>query len=172
MGMTARASHMFQVAQNPQDLGFGTDPDSGMTLPSLDMDPSEFIQHLTNLVESDSFFAEGRNSSMSPHDGSVLLLGDGSNIGLENFIASLEEKNFAGINVTLPYKNAMFEILKNKGFENLIGVDPSSASTEITQKLYGIPAKALPICARLRQQRRSHLFHLHLLVPLIARQLR
>lgn len=36
---------------------------------------------------------------------------------LENFIASLEEKNFAGINVTLPYKNAMFEILKNKGFE-------------------------------------------------------
>ena len=34
------------------------------------------------------------------------------------------------------------------------------------------PAKALPICARLRQQRRPHLFHLHLLVPLIARQLR
>lgn len=89
MGMTARASHMFQVAQNPQDLGFGTDPDSGMTLPSLDMDPSEFIQHLANLAESDSFFAEGRNSSVSPHDGSVLLLGDGSNIGLENFIASL-----------------------------------------------------------------------------------
>jgi len=89
MGMTARASHMFQTAQNPQDLGFGTDPDSGMTLPSLDMDPSEFIQHLANLAESDSFFAEGRNSSMSPYDGSVLLLGDGSNIGLENFIASL-----------------------------------------------------------------------------------
>jgi hypothetical protein len=89
MGMTARAGHMFQVAQNPTDLGFGTDPESGMTLPSLDMDPSEAIQHLANLAESDSLFAEGRNSSMSPHDGSVLLLGDGSNIGLENFIASL-----------------------------------------------------------------------------------
>jgi hypothetical protein len=89
MGMTARASHMFQAAQNPTDLGFGTDPESGMTLPSMDMDPFEVIQHLASLAESDSFFAEGRNSSMSPHDGSVLLLGDGSNIGLENFIASL-----------------------------------------------------------------------------------
>jgi len=36
---------------------------------------------------------------------------------------------------------------KKQGFENLIGVDPSSASTEITQKHYGIPAKALPISA-------------------------
>lgn len=89
MGMTARAGHMFQSAQNPKDLGFDVDQQTGGVSPSLDLDPFEIISHLSGLADSDTFFSEGRNSSMSPHDGSVLMLGDGSNIGLENFIASL-----------------------------------------------------------------------------------
>ncbi len=36
---------------------------------------------------------------------------------LEGFVSDLEQKNFAGINVTLPYKNAMFDIVKTRGFE-------------------------------------------------------
>jgi hypothetical protein len=88
-GMTTRASHLAQSAQSPTAFGFDVDPQTGRTEPGQNFDPVEILSHLANLGDVDSFFAEGRNSSDTPHDGSILLLGDGANIGLENFIASL-----------------------------------------------------------------------------------
>jgi len=36
---------------------------------------------------------------------------------LQNFFEDLQAKGFSGINITLPYKNAMFEIVKNNDFD-------------------------------------------------------
>jgi len=92
MGMTARGGQLQTSAFIPNDLGFIQDMETGASRASEDMedfDPHAIVSYLNSLFDFNNAFPGGRNPSTSPHDGSVLMVGNGQYLELDNFVAAL-----------------------------------------------------------------------------------
>ncbi len=91
MGMTARGGQLQTGAFQPSDLGFAQDSFTGESelVDPDDFDPHAMISYLNSLLNFNNAFPGGRNPSTSPHDGSVLMIGNGQYLELENFVAAL-----------------------------------------------------------------------------------